>query len=117
MVCPPLLLLSSRVSWELREGLLGLCFLGMTVALLPFDLGNLRAWKNNVSISNDLRFRRADTCVNAQAILIPLTTFPIWYLKLFPPPKILCVVVRNGVAVKLYDTDCEQPGRINIVEQ
>ncbi len=53
----------------------------------------------------------------AQAILIPLATFPIWYLKLFPPPKILCAVVRNGEAVKLYNADCEQPGRINIVEQ
>jgi len=53
----------------------------------------------------------------AQAILIPIVTFPMWYLKLFPPPTVFCVDVRNGVAVKFYDADCEQPDQLNIVEQ
>lgn len=53
----------------------------------------------------------------AQAILIPLVTFPMWYLKLFPPPTLFCVDIRNGQPVKLYDADCEQPNRINVVDQ
>ena len=76
---------------------LSLRFLGMTMALLPLDLGNLRLWKNDVFISNDLRLGRAI----AQAILIPIATFLIWQLKLFPPPTMFCLDFRNGEAVKL----------------
>ena len=86
-------------------------------AVSPFALANLRLWRSDVLISNDLQLGRADTCVNAQAILIPIVIFPTWYLKLFSPPKIFCVAVRNGVAVNLYDVDCEQPGQLDIVEQ
>jgi hypothetical protein len=42
----------------------------------------------------------------AQAILIPIAIFPIWQLKLFPPPTVFCLDFRNGEAVKLYDADC-----------
>ena len=56
-------------------------------------------------------------CANAQAILIPIATFPIWQLKLFPPPTMFCLDFRNGEAVKLYDSDCQQSDRLNIVEQ
>ena len=86
-------------------------------AVSPFALGNLKLWKNGILISNDLRFRRADAYVNAQAILIPIAIFPIWQLKLFPPSTVFCIDVRNGEAVKLYNSDCQQSDRLNIVEQ
>lgn len=53
----------------------------------------------------------------AQAVLIPIVTFPMWYLKLFPPSTEFCVDVRNGEVVKLYNSDCQQSDRLNIVEQ
>ena len=86
-------------------------------AVSPFDLGNLKLWKNGILTSNDLQLGRADACVNAQAMLIPIATFPIWQLKLFPPPTIFCLDFRNSEAVKLYNADCEQPGQLDIVEQ
>lgn len=52
-----------------------------------------------------------------QAILIPIVTFPIWYLKLFPPATLFCVDVQNNEVVNLYDADCEQPDPINVVDQ
>ncbi len=53
----------------------------------------------------------------ALAILIPIATFPVWYLRIFPPPTLFCVGVRNGETVKLYDADCEQPDSVNVVKR
>ncbi len=52
-----------------------------------------------------------------QAILIPIVTFPMWYLKLFPPATLYCVDVQNNEAVKLYDADCQQPNSVNVVKR
>ncbi|KJH70278.1 hypothetical protein UH38_19230 [Aliterella atlantica CENA595] len=52
-----------------------------------------------------------------QAILIPVATFPIWYLKFFPPATSFCVDVQNNEVVKLYDADCQQPNSVNVVKR
>ena len=75
--------------------------------LSRFNLGNLRLWRNEEIISNDLRFPKADTCVNAHTLLIPIATFPISQLKLFSPLAVFDLDVRNGEAVKLYNANCE----------
>lgn len=46
------------------------------------------------------------------AIAIPIVTFPLWYLRLFPQPELRCVDVRDGEVVKLYNKDCQQPGPV-----
>lgn len=53
----------------------------------------------------------------ALAITIPIVTFPMWYLKLFPPATLYCVDVRNGEVVKLYDADCQPPNSVNVVKR
>lgn len=43
-----------------------------------------------------------------------LSAVPFIYLRLFPAPKVYCVIVRNGEPVKAWNDDCNTPDAVII---